>query len=672
MKFSLAALKLTAPRRLAALSLAFVLALLAFIWLIYTAEKNGLSPRAIGYFFLLAPIVICATLGAVLRTTDSGADAARPRIPAIFSAMVSATQWISAAGLLGLAGALYASGLAALAYPAGWLAGYLLLAALIAPRLRVSRLGRPTDFLSERFGGRLPRLTGVAIVALTSFVYALAQITAIGLIVSHFARIRFEAGVFVGLAAVLMLSFLGELRKLTWVQVIQFLFRAFAFLIPVILLCWTLANQTPSLLRSADPIQKLESVEAQFLASPQEDEVRKERLARAQQLKQQIAELPDSLTGARSFARAKLDRLLAKPNATGSQIAAALKALRELPRNPEEAKQKWSRMMAEDIELARPPRPFVEPFAAMPEGSLNDFMTLFVVLMLGTAAMPHLLERASASPADAPARQSVPWTLLLILVLLAAAPVCALFAKWLISTQLVGLPFEQLPDWVSAWSRQALIRVDDVNQDGILQLAELSLSPDLVVLALPEMAGLPYVATGLIASAALAAALAMADARLQAISRALTDEIARLFRPPSTQRRLVVSKLALLLIALGAAALATQRPENILTTVGFAFALAAAGLFPTLLLGLFWPRANKWGATAGMLIGLGLTLFHAVLTLPFLGGSPGEGWLGLGPISGAIFGILAGLIAIILVSLLTPRPVSNRNSSSPRLEKSTD
>ncbi|WP_417067948.1 VC_2705 family sodium/solute symporter [Niveibacterium terrae] len=666
MKFSLPVPNLTAPRRLAALSLAFTFTFLALLWLLYSAETRGLSPRVIGYLFLLAPLVICATLGAVLRTTDSGVDAARPRIPAIFSAMVSAAQWISVAGLLGLAGALYASGPQALAYPLGWMAGYLLLAVLIAPRLRVSRLGRPVDFLSARFGGHLPRLAGVAAVALTAFVYALAQITVIGLIVSHFARIRFEAGVFVGLAAVLMLSFIGELRKLSWVQVIQFLFRALAFLIPVILLCWQFANQTPFGTNGLAP--KLESVEAQLLASPHEAEVRELHLARAEQLRQQIAELPDSLTGARSFARAKLDRLLAKPNSTGSQIAAALKALRELPRTPEEARQRWSGMMAEDIELARPPR----PFAALPDGAQDGLLALIVVLMLGTAAMPHLVERASATPPEAPARQSVPWTLLLILVLLAAAPLCALFAKWLISTQVVGLPFDQLPEWIAAWSRQGLIRIDDINQDGILQLAELSLNPDLVVLALPEMAGLPYVATGLIASAALAAALAMADARLQAISRALTDEIARLFRPASTQRRLVVAKLSLLIVALGAAALATQRPESILTTVGFAFALAAAGLFPALALGLFWPRANRWGATAGMLTGLGLTLVNAVRTLPFFGGSPASGWLGLGPVPGALIGVLAGFVVIVVVSLLTPRPTPDKNSSSPRLEKSTD
>lgn len=668
MKFSLAVPNLTAPRRLAALAVAFILAFLALLGLLQAAENRGLSTRVIGYFFLLAPLVICATLGAVLRTTDKGGDVARPRIPALFSAMVSATQWVSVAGLLGLAGALYASGPQALAYPLGWMAGYLLLAVLIAPRLRVSRLGRPADFLSARFGGHLPRLAGVACVALTAFVYALAQIYVIGLIVSHFARIRFEVGVFVGLAAVLMLSFIGELRKLTWVQVIQFLFRATAFLIPVILLCWQLANQNPSPFDGNSLAQKLDSVEAQLLASPTEAEVRELRLARAEQLRQQIAELPDSLTGARSFARAKLDRLLAKPNATGSQIAAALKALRDLPRTAEEARVRWSAMMAEDIELARPPR----PFAAMPEDARDGLLALILVLTLGTAAMPHLVERSSATPPDAPARQAVPWTLLLIFVLLAAAPVCALLAKWLISTQLVGLPFEQLPDWVMAWNRQALIRIDDVNQDGFLQLAELSLNPDLVVLALPEMAGLPYVATGLIASAALAAALAMADARLRAIAGALTDEIARLLSPASTQRRLVVSKLSLLIVALGAAALATLRPGSILTMVGLAFALAAAGLFPALALGLFWPRANRWGATAGMLTGLGLTLVNAARTLPFFGGSATGGWLGLGPVSGALIGLVAGFVVIVIVSLLTPRPAPDKNSSSPRLEKSPD
>lgn len=657
----------TPCRRLAALSIAFLSGLAALLALLGWAELQGLETRAIGYLFLLAPLLLCVALGAVARTSPAGRPAARPRIPAIFSAMISASEWVSAAGLLGLAGGFYFFGLAALAWPAGWLLGYLLLTLLLAPRLRVGRLGRLPDFLDARFGGRAPRLAGVAIQSLSSFVYLLAQITAIGLIVSHFAGIRFDVGVFVGLAGVLMCSFLGDLRRLAWAQIVQFLFRAAAFLIPVVLVSWQLTGQVLPQFSYATLIGRLEPVESRLAADPREEAVREQRLARSRQLDRQIAELPDSLSGARSFARARLDRLLAKPNATGRQIAAAQRALHELPRTAEEAKKKWRRVQAEDQERAKPLIPLTD---SMPTDSPADFWALILVLMLGTAAMPHLVERASASPAEAPSRQAGAWTLMLILLLLAAAPACAVFTKWLITTQLVGQPFDTLPGWIASWSRQGLIRVEDINQDGILQLAEFSLKPDLVVLALPELAGLSYVATGLIAAAVLSAALGMADARLQAIARALTDEICP--RTPSTQLRLIIGKLLLLAVALLAAALAMQRPASILTTVGFAFALAAAGLFPTLILGLFWRRASRWGALSGMITGTLLALYHATLTHPLFGGSSANGWLGLGPLPGTLYGIAGGLAAIVVVSLLSPAPSPRRTDSTPRLEKSTD
>lgn len=648
-------------QRLSLLSLLFVSAFLGLISLLYKAEMAGLPPRLIGYLFLLIPVAICAVIGAVWRTSASDEqEIASPHVPAAFAGMANIANWLSAAGFIGLAGVFYSAGLDGIAYLIGWIGGYLLLALVLAPRLRRSGQTTITDFLLARYRGRTPQLAGVGIMALTSFVYLLAQIYVIGLIVSHFAGLRFEAGVFVGLAGVLMCSFLGGVRSLAWGQVIQFLFRALAYLIPIAIVSWSIAGHVLPQLSYASVLQNLVPIERKLVSATNELAVQEIRKVRAETLTRQLAELPESLNGARSFARARLDRLLAKPNVSGRQIAEAQKALRELPKTPEEASKTWSRMRAEELIQSQPLRPFTETFASFvtqnPTGTRNSFLALILVLILGTAGMPHILTRCCTIPGKTHARKTASWTLFLILLLLLAAPAYAVFAKWQIYTHLVGTPITDLPHWISSWSRLSLIRIEDINRDEILQLAELSLNPDVVVLALPEMIGLPYIMTGLLAAGALGAALTMADSLLQTISASLSEEFyfRRLKPAASTPHRLVVSKTLLLLIALLAGGLASLRLEGVIQTVGFAFSIAASGLFPPLILGLFWPRANQGGATTGMICGLALTLFYAAHTHPLFGGSPANAWFGIQPIAGGIFGVLAGFTAIIVVSLISP------------------
>jgi len=229
----------------------------------------------------------------------------------------------------------------------------------------------------------------------------------------------------------------------------------------------------------------------------------------------------------------------------------------------------------------------------------------------------------------------------------------------------VGTPFDKLPAWIANWSKvdPALLSVVDINKDGILQLGEMRIGGDIVVLATPEIAGLPYVISGLVAAGGLAAALSTADGLLLTIANALSHDLYYKMIDPnaSTARRVAISKALLLVVALAAAYVAAQKPADILFLVSAAFSFAAAAFFPALVLGVFWKRANKWGASLGMIAGLGVTFYYMVTTQPWLRGifgvtTPIELWWGILPISAGVFGVPLGFAVIIIVSLLTAAP----------------
>ena len=280
------------------------------------------------------------------------------------------------------------------------------------------------------------------------------------------------------------------------------------------------------------------------------------------------------------------------------------------------------------------------------------------VLMVGTAALPHILMRYYTTPGVMEARRSVAWSLFFIFLLYVTAPAYAVFAKWEVYHNLVGSSIAILPDWVASWGRVGLVTLDDLNGDGVLQLAELRLNTDVIVLATPEIAGLPYVVSGLVAAGGLAAALSTADGLLLTISNALSHDLYyKVINPAaSTHRRLLISKSQLLIVAVVAAWVASLRPDNILFMVGLAFSIGASAFFPALVLGIFWKRANRAGAVAGMVVGLAVTLFYVVQTHSFFGGSMSEAWFHINSISAGVFGVPLGFVTIIIVSLLTRPP----------------
>jgi len=262
------------------------------------------------------------------------------------------------------------------------------------------------------------------------------------------------------------------------------------------------------------------------------------------------------------------------------------------------------------------------------------------------------------------------WCLLFILLLYSLTPVMALFVKFEVYTQLVGTRFDDLPLWANGWSRLdvQLLDVVDLNRDGIVQLAEIVLGNDMVVLALAEVGGLPYVISALVAVGALAAALSSADGLLLTLSNTFSHDVWFRFWSPRMHaaRRVLISKGLLLLVAFLTAWGASRVTADILALVSAAFSFAASSFFPALIMGIFWKRTNKWGAVSGMAVGLVTTAVYMSLDSTFLRDTllhlpldaPSLLWFGIEPMAAGIFGAPAAFITMIVVSLLTPRPDS--------------
>ncbi len=649
-------------RRLGRYYLIYALVFVGFVGLLAVAEQFGLSPRWIGQIFLFLTIAIYAAIGVMSRTSDvSEYYVAGRRVPALSNGMATAADWMSAASFIGLAGTLYYAGFEGLAFVTGWTGGYVLVALLLAPFLR--KFGQFTipDFLGARYEGHFARVVGVFAAVLASFVYVVAQIYGVGLITSRFIGIEFEIGVFVGLAGILVCSFLGGMRAVAWTQVAQYLILIIAYLVPVAILSYKVTGVPVPQVMYGQVLHDLGVKELELFSEPRESAVRILYQGRADEYARKIAALPDSLTTERLALVQKANDLRAQ-GASAREIAVAERLLRDVPRTPDEARVKWDRVRQDSLARTMHPPPHAEahPGAdqAARDNARNNFIALVFVLMIGTAALPHILTRYYTTPSVREARRSVFWSLLFIFLLYVTAPAYAVFAKWEVYSSLVGSNIETLPHWVASWGRVGLVKIDDINGDGILQLAELSINSDAILLLVPELAGLPYVVSGLVAAGGLAAALSTADGLLLTISHSLSHDLYyKMINPEaSTQRRLVITKSQLLVVAVVAAWVASLRPDNILFMVGLAFSIAASAFFPALVLGIFWKRANKWGAVTGMIAGMGVTLFYIVRTHPFFGGSMGDAWLDIHPISSGVFGVSVGFIVIAVVSLLTPPP----------------
>jgi cation/acetate symporter len=308
-------------------------------------------------------------------------------------------------------------------------------------------------------------------------------------------------------------------------------------------------------------------------------------------------------------------------------------------------------MLATGLATVANLKPHIAPFINY--SPLNFFGIIFC-MMVGTASLPHILMRYFTTPSVREARQSVAWSLLFIFLLYFSAPAYAAFSKLEVYTNIIGSDVANLKPWLFQWGELGLIQICGKNaasiadiaaackaiagHAGVVRLQDFVINTDVIVLSTPEIAGLPYVISGLVAAGGLAAALSTADGLLLAIANALSHDIYYKMIDPAapTIRRLTVARVLLFFVAVAAAATAATKPSDILAMVGWAFSLAMAGNFPALIMGVWWKRTTPAGAVSGMIAGFGLCLFYLVTTRYF----PGMGvkYFGMTSLTNALTG----------------------------------
>ena len=288
------------------------------------------------------------------------------------------------------------------------------------------------------------------------------------------------------------------------------------------------------------------------------------------------------------------------------------------------------------------------------------FVTLAFCMMAGTASLPHILMRYFTTPSVRDARISVGWSLFFIFLLYCTAPALATLTKLQLldpelATAVIGKSVEEIQSltWIQKWTNVGMLAVSDSNGDGIVQINEFFMRPDIVVLATPEIAGLPAVISGLVAAGGLAAAMSTADGLLLAIANALSHDLYYSIIDPKadTRQRLYVARALLIVIGIAAALVASLKLTGILGAVAWAFCFACSGLFFPLVLGVWWKRANRAGAIAGMILGFlagSWYLYHV-----YTGGTP---ILGLDHLRFGMIGMPVSLVAMVVVSLATEEP----------------
>ncbi|MGD9868461.1 MAG: sodium:solute symporter family protein [Hyphomicrobiales bacterium] len=563
---------------------------IVFIFLMAILERFGVSADTIGILFVGFTIFIYALIGWLSRTMQVDAYyVAGRQVPSVFNGMATAADWMSGASFVAMAGGVYMGGHSYLAFVVGWTGGYVLVAVLMAPYLRKFGCYTVPDFIGTRYGGNIARFCAVVVLVVASFTYVTAQINATGTIAARALHIPFEVGVWFGLLGILLCSMLGGMRAVTWTQVAQYIVLIIAYLIPVI---WMSNKQGFGIIPHFVYGHAVERIE---------------ELEKMHQVGQLAAvKLQSGFSGMSA---------LSKPHAAAGTTAV----------------DAWR------------------------------FVTLVACMMIGTASLPHILMRYFTTPSVRAARASVAWSLLFIFLLYFTAPALATFTKLQVldpnlATSIIGKSIADVNNlsWIKNWSDVKMLAIQDANNDGILQVNEFFMRGDIVVLATPEIAGLPYVISGLVAAGGMAAAMSTADGLLLAIANALSHDLYYKIIDPKaeTAKRLIVARVLLLVIGALGAAVASLKLTGILGAVAWAFCFAMSGLFFPLVLGVWWKRANRAGAIAGMVVGLAAGTWYLYMVYNGLMAP----WWGMDHLRFGMVGATASLVAMVVVTLLTPAP----------------
>jgi cation/acetate symporter len=527
----------------------------------------------------------------------------------VANGMATAADWMSAASFISMAGLIAFLGYDGSVYLMGWTGGYVLLALLLAPYLR--KFGKFTvpEFIAERYYSKTARIVAVICLIFISFTYVAGQMRGVGIVFSRFLEVDVTIGLLIGMGVVFVYAVLGGMKGITYTQVAQYCVLIFAYTVPAVFIAIQLTGS---------PIPQL---------------------------------------------------------AFGSEVAGSGTALLD---------------KLNDIVTSL-------GFTEYTSGTKSkiDVFCITMALMVGTAGLPHVIVRFFTVPRVRDARVSAGYALLFIAILYTTAPAVGSMARYnLINTIQQGevgsidgnLAYDERPGWVDTWQQTGLVKFDDKNGDGRIQYYndanldfaeraseygwrgnELTVDRDIMVLANPEIAGLPNWVIALVAAGGIAAALSTAAGLLLVISAAVSHDLIKGIVMPhiSEKRELLAGRIAAAFAIMVAGYLGFDPPGWVAQVVAFAFGLAAASLFPVILLGIFFKRVNKQGAIAGMLTGLlftyGYIEFFKGLFLKWAGAPWGENvaehWLfGISPEGIGVIGMCLNFVVAITISHLTAPP----------------
>ena len=522
----------------------------------------------------------------------------------IANGMATAADWMSAASFLSMAGLIAFLGYDGSVYLMGWTGGYVLLALLLAPYLR--KFGKYTvpEFIGDRYYSQAARVVAVICLIVISFTYVAGQMRGVGIVFSRFLSIPIELGLIVGMAIVFFYAVLGGMKGITYTQVAQYCVLIFAYTLPAVFISFQVTG---------NPIPQL---------------------------------------------------------AFGSEVAPGISLLGKLDQIVTEL-----------------------GFAEYTSGTKSTIDVFFITLalMVGTAGLPHVLVRFFTVPKVRDARASAAWALLFIAVLYTTAPSVGALARLNLTTTIQQSPvgaenanmvYAERPEWFRTWEDTGLLRVNDLNGDGKVQYYndtnpdfaprakamgwkgnELTIDRDIIVLANPEIAGLPDWVIAVVAAGGIAAALSTAAGLLLVISAAISHDLAKsvFARNLSDRAELRVGRISAGVAILLAGYLGYNPPGFVAQVVALAFGLAAASLFPAILLGIFSMRVNREGAIAGMLTGLLFTMGYIVyfkgIFMEPLAENVTANWLfGISPEGIGAVGMILNFAVSLTVSAVTKKP----------------
>ncbi|MDP2256102.1 MAG: sodium:solute symporter family protein [Polaromonas sp.] len=563
-------------------------------------------------FALYIGIAIWARAGSTSEFYAAGGS-----VHPITNGMATAADWMSAASFISMAGLISNMGYGGGLFLMGWTGGYVLLAMLLAPYLR--KFGKFTvpQFIGDRFYSKSASMVAVICLLTASITYIIGQMTGVGVAFSRFLGVSSEVGIYVGMGIVFLYAVFGGMKGITYTQVAQYIVLIVAYTVPAIFISLQLTgNVLPQL------------------------------------------GLGSTMTGTDISLLAKLD------------------------------------MVVTDLGFGQ--------YTTTTAGSTLNMFVYTLSLMIGTAGLPHVIMRFFTVPTVKDARSSAGWALVFIAILYTTAPAVAAMAKLnlhgTVNTAVkaggdlyapeASIKNEDRPDWMKRWEKTGLLKFEDKNGDGRIQYYndkskneaatakaaaagwkgnELTVNPDIIVLANPEIALLPNWVIALVAAGGLAAALSTAAGLLMAISAAVShDLIKNVFVPGiSEKNELLAGKIAMAVAIVISGWLGLNPPGFAAGTVALAFGIAASSLFPAIMMGIFSKKMNKEGAIAGMLAGLAVTLFYVFAHkgiffikgtdfLPMIGGA--NSFFGITPEAFGAVGALVNFIVAFAVDKFTKEP----------------